>query len=256
MRLKALLITSVLCLQSLYASSNEIFSDYFDYLNTYPQTLGPDGAHEQGEIEIIRDEAKMLEIQEKTGRKVGVVADDKYWIWLNDVVRFPGGNYGVYSRIVWKCELEGIAGVAILPVLPGKKIALKRNYRHATRSWEYELPRGGLLPGEKPEEAAKREALEETGLQADEVIYLGSMNPDSGLTSTCVPVFLAKITNRQEANPEDTKAIASVDTFTSNELRQGLNDGYLITEIDQKKVEVSLKDPFLTFAVLQWMLKK
>ncbi|PCI75598.1 hypothetical protein COB21_05500, partial [Candidatus Aerophobetes bacterium] len=141
MRLKVIFFTSILCLQGLYASQDNI-TEYFKYLDQYPATLGPDGSYQEGEIEIIRDREKMLEIQASTNRMVGLVAEDNYWIWLNDAVRFPGGNYGVYGRIIWKCGLESIPGIAVLPLLPNGKIALNRNYRHATRSWEYELPRG------------------------------------------------------------------------------------------------------------------
>lgn len=89
------------CFLSIYFSVSYVFcSSYFDYLNQYSHTLGPLGNYKKGEIEIILDKDKIGEIEKNTQRKVGVIAEDKYWIWLNDAVRFPNGNYGVYGRLL------------------------------------------------------------------------------------------------------------------------------------------------------------
>lgn len=240
--------------QSFYAENTNLNS-YLNYLETYPQTLGPNGSYEKGEIEIIRDQSRIGEIEKLTQRNVGIIAEDKYWIWFNDAVRFPNGTYGVYSRVLWKQALKNLAGVAVLPVLPGGKIALNRNFRHATRSWEYELPRGGLMEGESPEEGALRETQEETGLLVDHLEFLGYINPDSGMTGSVVPVYLAKITEKTLATPEDSEAIAGIDTFTVNELKQGFLKGYLIKEIANEQIKINLRDPFLSFALFQWEIR-
>jgi 8-oxo-dGTP pyrophosphatase MutT (NUDIX family) len=63
----------------------------------------------------------------------------------------------------------------VLPVLPSGQIILVLNFRHPTRSWKLELPRGGMQSGETQEEAALRELKEETGFitssYAVEVIF-------------------------------------------------------------------------------------
>lgn len=254
-RLKSLFCMSLLCIQGLYAT-NENKAKYLEYLKHYPLTLGPDASYRNGEIEIIRDEKQMIEIQNQTNRTVGIVAEDNYWIWINDAVRFPNGTQGVYGRVIWRRSLEGIAGVAVMPLLPNGKIALNRNFRHATRSWEYELPRGGLSDSEAPEQAALREMKEETGLLASKIEFLGYMNPDSGMTNTVVPVYLAQVSERDSATPEDSEAIASVDAFTVAELKQGFLNGYLTTEISGESVRINLRDPFLSFALLQWEIRQ
>lgn len=205
--------------------------DYLEYINQYPEALGPIGNYQKGEIEIVLEEGKIQEIEKATRRKVGVIAEDQYWIWINDAVRFPNGKYGVYGRIIWRNSLEGVVGVAVLPILPNGKIALNRNFRHAIRSWEYEIPRGGLQKNETPEQAAIREMKEETGLVANEVVFLGEMLPDSGLTSTHAPVYLAKVVEEGEAILEDSEAIEAIDSFTLEEIKQGFIDGYLTVDI-------------------------
>ena len=47
----------------------------------------------------------------------------------------------------------------------GERILVSREYRMATAQWIYNFPAGLIDPGETPEESAKRELREETGLQ-------------------------------------------------------------------------------------------
>lgn len=241
-----LLIIS-LAFASSCASLNGEFDDYLNLLNQYPQTLGPWGDHTKHEIEIVRDPAKILEISAKTGRKAGIVHKDKYWIWLNDVVQFPNGSYGIYSRISWLKGLTGSTGVAVLIVSPKGNLLLNRNYRHATRSWEYELPRGLSHENEAPEATALREVAEETGWHVNELHHLGEMVPDSGICNARVQVFLAKAAYLDEAQPEDSEVIVAVDEFSLSEVKNGL--------IQNKLRDVNLRDPFLTYALLQAMLR-
>lgn len=222
-----------------------------DYIEKYPMLASYQGNAKEGEIEIILDKQKILEIEKQTGRKVGIIGEDKYWLWINDAVKFPAGTYGVYGRVLWRQSLTGVAGVAVLPLLSNGKIALNRNFRHATRSWEYELPRGALNMGEKPEQAALREVKEETGMVIDELQWLGDIAPDSGLTNSVIPVFLAKTIEQETAEPDDSEAIASIDAFSVEELKQGFIDGYLSITINGEVQKIPLRDPFLAFALFQ-----
>jgi len=255
MRLKSLLLVSLFCIQGLFAVHADL-RKYVEYLDQYPNTLGPIGSYLKGEIEIIKDQHKIVEIQQLTKRTVGIMAEDNYWIWLNDAVRFPNGTYGVYGRLIWRRALQGMNGVAILPLIPNGKIALNRNFRHATRTWEYELPRGSLLDNETPEQGALREMKEETGLVADKIEYLGKMYPDTGMTNTLMPVYLAQVTHKENAAPEDSEAIAGIDTFTIEELKEGMRKGYLIANIAGKSEKINLLDPFLAFALFQWEIRQ
>ncbi len=142
----------------------------------------------KGEIEIVKDPDQIAAIEElqfqrllKKGlgkemarewARTGIVAEDAYWIWLRDPVRFPTGTMGTYGRIIWKSQLNGPVGVAVMPILPDGKIALNLNFRHATRSWEWELPRGARNEGESIEEAAQRELNEETGYSINRLVHI------------------------------------------------------------------------------------
>ena len=246
---KGLLLSFVLFCSAAFAVDD--FDSYFKYLDQYPNKLFPKGNAQEGEIEIILDKSKMEELQKKMNRKVGVVADDKYWLWINDAVKFPNGTFGIYGRILWKQSLEGTPGVAVMPILPNGKIVLIRNFRHATRSWEYELPRGGINKQETVEAAAAREVKEETGMGIDRLHSLGNVVTDSGITSTVIPVFLAHVISEGQTQHDDSEAIAGTEAFTVDEIKKGFIDGYLSVKIDGKTQNIPLRDAFLTFALFQ-----
>ena len=92
---------------------------------------------------------------------------------------------------------------------------------------------------------------EETGMILDKLQLLGHMAVDSGLTNTVIPVFFAKTIGQEDAQPEDSEAIASIDSFSVKELKQGFIDGYLTAEIDGKIHQIPLRNPFLSFALFQ-----
>ncbi len=232
-------------------------NNYFKYLSTYPKTLGPIGNAANGEIEIVQDEQKIIEIEKATGRNVGVVAEDKYWLWLNDAVKFPNNKYGVYGRIIWKCALadEGRPGAVVIAVLPDGKVALNRNYRHATRSWEYELPRGGRNSNESLEDTARREVKEETGMIIKELVLLGEVATDTGILGSIGIIFFARVIEKQNAAAEDSEAIASIDAFSIAELKQGFVDGYLVANVDKKQQKIPLRDPALAYALFMMDIK-
>ena len=69
------------------------------------------------------------------------------------------------------------------------RVAVVRQFRPAVEQYTWELPSGLIDPGEDPETACRRELLEETGLRAERVTYLGGYRPDTGRLELVQHVF-------------------------------------------------------------------
>jgi ADP-ribose pyrophosphatase len=80
----------------------------------------------------------------------------------------------------------------VLPILDNK-ILLVRHFRHATRKWHYEKPRGYVDSDEPEEQAATRELLEEIGAVAENLTHLGGMYTDTGQLGDYVRLYAATI---------------------------------------------------------------
>jgi ADP-ribose pyrophosphatase len=77
------------------------------------------------------------------------------------------------------------------------------------------VPAGGLLPGLGPEEAARRELLEEIGGQPANMQYVGRFYTSNGISGEVAYVYLATGVELGEAHREPTEDLelrfASVD---------------------------------------------
>lgn len=89
-----------------------------------------------------------------------------------------------------RVNCEGV--VAIVPVTENRELVLIRQFRPAVNNYVIEFPAGLNDKGEDLSVAASRELLEETGYNADEMIFLAEGPLSSGLSAEIMTVFLAK----------------------------------------------------------------
>ncbi len=71
--------------------------------------------------------------------------------------------------------------VNVIALTEDREMVMIRQYRHGTDEMTWEIPGGMIDPGERPEEAARRELLEETGYEAGEIHLIGSTRPNPAL---------------------------------------------------------------------------
>jgi ADP-ribose pyrophosphatase len=102
-----------------------------------------------------------------------------------DALRTPDGRTVKYDII------EHIGSVSIIPVDEQGLMYSVRQYRHAAEVDLLELPAGTLEVGEPPIEAAAREIREETGMEAEKLVEIGSFYLAPGYSTELMHVFLA-----------------------------------------------------------------
>ena len=119
--------------------------------------------------------------------------------------------------------LEIREGVCILP-FHGRKVVLQRQYRYPISSWQWELPGGFVDEGELPEEAARRELKEETGLEAVNLRNLGAFYPSFGSTNEKIHLFSAECGNPGESEKEPGEVLYQ-EEIAEKTFREMIADG-------------------------------
>ena len=137
-------------------------------------------------------------------------------VTLREVVRHPGG------ACVVAVDADGLT-------------AMVRQYRYPYGEQLLELPAGKLEYGEDPLPAARRELSEETGLEADRWIELGSLYTSPGYSSETLYIYLA-LGLRQGAAHPDPNEFLDVERIPLTELVTRVERG----EIHDAKTVVGL----------------
>jgi ADP-ribose pyrophosphatase len=150
----------------------------------------------------------------------------------DDAVTFPDGSPGRYVSI-HASAAGSPAGVVILPMF-GNRYVLCRQFRHATRRWELEAPRGFIDQGETAEAAALRELHEEYGVSSASLTHLGDSNADTGLLAFDVALFYCRLESIPALAGDHARTPPVL--FTQAELQSAMRgnevkDGYLLTAL-------------------------
>lgn len=108
----------------------------------------------------------------------------------SDRLHHPGDSpEEAFDRVV----VEHPGAAVVLAVDEAERVLVVRQYRHPVEHRLVELPAGLLdKPGEDPEEAARRELVEEAGYQAGSWTHLGSTFSSPGITAEVIHLYLAR----------------------------------------------------------------
>ena len=170
---------------------------------------------------------------------IGLILDDPYYIIIRDLVRFSDGRMNGYNRIFGRGELSGGKAVAVLPIFDEKILVLKQ-FRHPTRSWEYEIPRGYAEPNTNAMEQAKTEILEEIQGEITKLHNLGSVKENTGAVGFPVSLFMAELSKVGKPNKKESiKEIfwLSVKDFEKWIISERISDGFTIAAYTRAKLK-------------------
>lgn len=146
-------------------------------------------------------------------------------------LRFPAleqGRHVERTQFRLAPSVEGVDGVVAVPVRDDDRILLVRQFRHPTRMWVRELPRGGREPHESPREAVARELREELGCESAVIHSLGRIATDSGQQSSLPHLFAVRVTHCRDADLEQTEVIDGVFAYTFTELVRACQRGDIV----------------------------
>jgi 8-oxo-dGTP pyrophosphatase MutT (NUDIX family) len=117
---------------------------------------------------------------------------------------------------------QGASGTVVHD--PGRGVLLLWRHRFITDSWGWEVPAGGVDPGEDPAHAAAREVLEETGWEPGPLHHLVSFNPSNGLSDQRFHLFEADGA-RHVGPPSDPAEAERIEWVPADEVRRLVGAG-------------------------------
>jgi 8-oxo-dGTP pyrophosphatase MutT (NUDIX family) len=103
-------------------------------------------------------------------------------------------------------------------------VLLLWRHRFITDTWGWEIPAGGIDPGETPEDAARRETREETGWEPGPLRALVRYQPTNGLSDQVFHTFVADGA-RHIGAPTDPTEAERIEWVPVEGLRRIVRDG-------------------------------
>lgn len=129
-----------------------------------------------------------------------VVYKNKWMRLREDVAELPNGRTTIYGV----CEFGECVGV--LPFIDDQHVVMVRQYRYVHQeNHRWEMPTGGIRPGETPEQAAQRELMEECGYRAGNLIWVSSYHPSKSVCYETAHLYIGRGLVAEDAPPDDTE---------------------------------------------------
>ena len=114
--------------------------------------------------------------------------------------------------------------VSVVAMTPSRELLFVRQFRQVVDRETLELPSGHVEPRESPEDAARRELLEETGHVAGRFELLGTLVPDVGRLANRMWCYFADDV-RPSNEPHEREEGLSVVSLPEREALRAATDG-------------------------------
>ncbi len=129
------------------------------------------------------------------------------------------------ARTVRAVVLESYDWVNVVATTPERKILVVRQYRFGVQRTTLEIPAGLIEPGESPDQAAKRELVEETGCTSDQWRALGWVEANPAfLNNRCFLWEARDVVKTHEIHLDDGEELI-VDQLTLAEVMDEIKAG-------------------------------
>ena len=146
---------------------------------------------------------KMNEAPNPWTKLSGGVKYENPWIKVTeDKVLNPSGNEGIYGVVHFKSQ-----AIAIIPLDEDDNTWIVGQYRYPLNSYEWEVIEGGCPEGTLPLDTARRELIEEAGLQAEEFEMILEMQLSNSTTDEISYTYIARKLTYVGERPEEDEQL-------------------------------------------------
>ncbi|MBI4639636.1 MAG: NUDIX hydrolase [Candidatus Tectomicrobia bacterium] len=124
------------------------------------------------------------------------------WLSLReDLVELPDGRTTIYGVVTCgDC-------VGVLPFIDPNRVLLIKQYRYVAKRVTWEMPTGGMRPGESIEEAVQRELGEEIGYRAGKLTQINTYHTSKSVMDETAHLFIGEDLAKLELPPDETEFI-------------------------------------------------
>ncbi|MFQ5633273.1 MAG: NUDIX hydrolase [bacterium] len=148
------------------------------------------------------------------------------------------GNFGVFQ--IWQNTsfsprtgkehtfyvLDSANWVNVIPITPEGKVVLIHQFRHGTEEVTLEIP-GGIVDASDsdPAASARRELVEETGYDTENIIQIGEVTPNPAILNNHCYTFLAKDVQLTYKQAFDSSEDIDVELFDLEAIPELIQNG-------------------------------
>lgn len=128
---------------------------------------------------------------------------DNAWIQVEEhQVLNPNGGKGIYGKVHFKN-----LAIGVIPIFDNGDTLLVGQYRYPLNAYSWEIPEGGGKLDVDPLDSAKRELIEETGLNATHWTKLIEMHLSNSVSDEFSIIYIAEGLTQGQAEPEETEQL-------------------------------------------------
>ena len=127
---------------------------------------------------------------------------ENHWIKVReDEALLPDGRTTIYGVV------ECAECVGVLPFVDAETVLLVGQYRYVAQDFYWEMPTGGMHPGEGPEKAVQRELAEEAGREAGSLVKICDFHTSKSILRETAHLYLARDLRPASRPPDATEFI-------------------------------------------------
>ncbi|ELP5901917.1 NUDIX hydrolase [Vibrio vulnificus] len=134
---------------------------------------------------------------------------------FNDDVEFKNGIKGTHLRVIPNPS----NAIIVIPIMADGTVSMIENYRYSLGAPVIEFPQGGVMNSEPLSCAARRELLEEAGLECQKLTFAGRLcvSPSVMVSSICVFIAWGCVESNKEHQNDPIESIVGVKKLSLSE---------------------------------------